>query len=198
MVLLTSKETLVDSSSISPQEDPLFKRCKPVVYCGGKAPWGQIRKDVLEIERVQFGEKAYDEETFIKALSNPRCVFAVLRDRGNRRIVAFSYALPAEESYGADFHPERLEEIKPLGAKVAYIEDTAVSPKYTGHGLVGLLMSSLEKELVKRGFGYLDRDAALANNYASNIARTYGDRILMSYPHDSKYGPQVFFRIRLA
>jgi hypothetical protein len=191
------KEPLSSPSSESFLEDPIRKRCKPEVLDHIKITWENIREDILRIEKVQFGDMAFDEETFRSAYSNPKCIFAVLRDTESGRIIAFSYVLSADESYNSDFCSERIEELRILDGPVAYIEDTAMDPQYIGHHLIGSLLSLLEETLVERGYKYLDRDAATSNNYAANIQKTYGSRILTTYPHDSKYGPQVFFRIRL-
>ena len=121
----------------------------------------------------------------------------LLKDTETGHVVGFTYALPAEISYNKDFHPERLNEVKALDSKVAYIEDTAIDPEYMGHRLVVPLISTLEEALVNKGYGYFDRDSAVKHNYATNIAKIYGDRIIASHPHESKYGDQVFFRIRL-
>jgi hypothetical protein len=179
------------------QENPIRQRCEPEVYNPLEVPWEQIKDDILRIERVHFGDNAFDEATFIDAFADLDGAHVLLRDTHNRRVVGFTYALPAEKSYDEEFHPERLNEIRALDARVAYIEDTAIDPEYTGHRLVGPLIAKLEEALVKKGYGYLDRDAAVVNNYAANIAKAYGDRIVARYPHDSRYGPQVFFRIRL-
>ena len=56
----------------------------------------------------------------------------------------------------------------------------------------------LEKELKKQGYEYMTIDAAVANNYAKNIENIYKDRIVRQEgPHDSEWGPQISFIIKL-
>jgi GNAT superfamily N-acetyltransferase len=75
--------------------------------------------------------------------------------------------------------------------------DTIIQNEHRGKGLLGELMSTLETELKKRGFKYLERNALTANNFAENISKHYNDRIIKSFPLDSRWGPQIFFRIKL-
>jgi hypothetical protein len=58
-------------------------------------------------------------------------------------------------------------------------------------------MSDLEGKLWEKGYRYVTRDASVANGYAASIDHTYEGRIEERSAHDSKYGPQVFFKIRL-
>jgi hypothetical protein len=58
-------------------------------------------------------------------------------------------------------------------------------------------MGRMEEELRNMGYVYFEIDAVTANNYAGNIAKFYKYRILKSEPHDSRWGPQVYFRIKL-
>ncbi len=184
-------------TTIGKDVDPLWQRCKPEVYDRRTTTWNDIRSDVLLIEKAHFGEKGYTEKVFMRDFNNPECTAVFLRDKGSGKIVGFSYALPADELYSESVRPERVARIKALNKRVAYIEDTVIDPAYTGHGLVSLLMSTMEHELVRKDYGYIDRDTTEANNYAAKIYKNYQGRIMLSEPHDSKYGPQVFFRIRL-
>ena len=173
-----------------------WRRCKPEVYDSRKVAWDEIKDDVLRIDRAQFGANAFGETKFQDFFANPNATSVLLRDTGNGRIVGLTIAIPAEEKYKR-FHTERLDEIRALDAPTAYIVNTVIDPQYTGHRLVGPLIAALEKELVKKGYGYLDRDARTANNYTRNIRKVYGDRIISQHVHESIFGPQMFFRIRL-
>lgn len=77
-----------------------------------------------------------------------------------------------------NFHPER--EKLPC---TAYIQNTALNPDNIGHELVGRLMAKLEVELMEKGYKYLERDSAIANNYAANIQKRYGEQIMIATHH---------------
>jgi len=183
------------STRVARKPEP-WKRCKPEVYDSRKVSWEEIKDDVLRIDRAQFGQHTFGETWFRDYFANPQNTIVLLWSTGNKKVVGFTIAMPAEEDYKKN-HYERLAEIRALDAPTAYIANTVIDPAYTGHGLVGPLMAMLEKELVKKGYGYLDRDARTANNYARNIRKVYGERIITQHVHDSVFGPQMFFRIRL-
>lgn len=178
-------------------EDPVAERCEIIIYDPRQTPWKKIREDILRIEQTQFGRNAFDEQTFIDQFADPETVVVLIRDRETNHAVGFTYADPAEKAYGISFHPERKLRTPEELNQTAYIEDTAIDPDYTGHHLVGPLIDALKKELWKRNFRYIERDAAVANNYAANIAKNEKENILYQEPHDSQWGPQIFFRIKL-
>lgn len=161
----------------------------PHVYDPRCLPWDAIRADVLRIEGEQFGEGAFDEEYLKEEFEDPDNVAVLLWDTAGKRIAGFTYAVPV-----GGVHQER----EPESLETAYICDTALDAPYQRRGLIGELMGCLEEELRRRGYRYLERDAAVANGYAETISRAYWDRIVVkSDPHQSEWGLQVFFRIRL-
>lgn len=174
----------------------MWQQCNAEVYDPRKTPWEQIKDDVVRIEQAQFGTNAFSEGTYKFKFDDPNGTHVLLWDTSRGEVVGVCITQPAEPYYKR-YHPERLFDIVTLDAPTAYIWNTVIDPAYTGQGLVGVLMTTLEEALVKKGYGYLDRDAAVANNYAANIAKAYADRIISQYLHDSAFGPQMFFRIRL-
>ena len=155
-------------------------------------PWEAIRDTIIRIESEQFGDGAFDEETLKNYFTDSNSTTVFLREEGTRHIIGFTNAVPTNGLYDDEFHPERA-----FDPHTAYIMDTAIDRAYTGRHLVGKLMTVLEEELRRKGYTHIERDAATANRYAANIEKIYGERILFSKPHDSEWGPQVFFRIKL-
>lgn len=171
------------------------------VYNPQNTNWESVKDDVVRIEKSHFGENAYSAEKFKDYFDNPDCTVILLRDPATNTVVGFTYTSPAEQSYDEEFHPERLTELAELDGKSAYVEDTAIDKDYIGKHLVGQMMTALESELVNRGYSYLERDAAVTNDYAANIKKTYEANGRLVYaepePHESIYGSQQFFRMRL-
>lgn len=58
-------------------------------------------------------------------------------------------------------------------------------------------METLEEELRRRGYQYIERDTAVEGGYADNVRKNYASRIIEEQPHPSEYGDQVFFCITL-
>jgi len=58
-------------------------------------------------------------------------------------------------------------------------------------------MNRIEEELKKMNYKYIDLCAVIANNFAENISKIYKERIIKSESLDSKWGPQIYFRIKL-
>lgn len=149
--------------------------------------WDQVKDDILRIEKACFGEKGYDEETFRKDFSKPSATVVLLK--GSGIVIGYTYALPVNAE-----RPLRWLERN----ETALVESTAITPQYQHQGLVGELIGKLEDELRKKGFKFIERDAAIPNGYADTIEHHYGpQRIVKSRDHKSKYGPQRFFRIKL-
>lgn len=185
----------------SEQKTGLQSNYPTEIYNPQTTPWESIKDNVVRIEHSHFGENAYSEEKLKEYFNRPDCTVALLRDPQTHTVVGFSYTTPAETEYDEEFHPERLEELEQLDGKSAYIGDTAIDRSYMGKHLVEKMMRTLEDELVRKGYRYMERDAATANNYAVNIKKTYEANGRLVYaepePHKSKYGSQQFFRMRL-
>jgi len=154
-----------------------------------RTSWQQIHGDVLSIERQQFGEGAFDDEYLREVFEDPESVAVLLLAGDSARVVGFTCAVPEGK-----LDPEREAE----SDETAHIVDTVIEASYQGRGLIGQLMSVLERELRDAGYWYLEREAAVTNGYAATIDRAYTGRIIeRKGPYESEWGLQVFFRIRL-
>ena len=173
------------------KEDSISSRCVHEIIIPSDSAWRKVREDILYIENYHFGETAFSEDVFIAAFLNPDALIVVIRDPITDKVVGFTYAEPVNQAYGDEFHPEREK-----SADTAYIQDTAIHPDYIGHHLVAPMLQTLEAQLIKDGYEFLERDAAVKNNYAANIAKAYQGRIISTHPHTSRWGDQVFFRIK--
>jgi ribosomal protein S18 acetylase RimI-like enzyme len=144
--------------------------------------WNDVAETVIAIEREAFAEKAFSDEDLASDFQDTRNIVALLRSTDSDAIIGFSYAKPLDD--------ER--------ERTAFIWDTVIREEFRHKHLVGVLMQCLEAELKERGYEYLEREAAIANGYAENISKHYKGRIVeQGKPHDSIYGQQIFFRIRL-
>lgn len=160
-----------------------------VVFDPTRDSWDSIRDDILRIENEQFGDGAFQDDYLGHEFGDPANTAVVLRDEATSRVAGFTYAVPI-----GLIEWDRVLESR----DTAYICDTALGAAYQGRRLIAPMMAALERELRRRGYQFLERDAAVSNGYAAKIERAYGDRIVVQgEPRDSEYGPQVFFRIRL-
>lgn len=172
------------------------ERCKNEIYHVKDTPWENVRKDILFIEHQQFGQASFTEKDFIDTFNDPESTIVLMRDSQTNKIIGYTYAIPLWKMEKEDItNMPRNDE----GKKTAYILNTAFHSDYQGHHLVGKLVGRLEQELKKKGFEFIERDAAVAQNYAAKIEKFYQDRIVYksNKPHDSDWGPQQFFRIKL-
>ncbi|TSC68827.1 MAG: hypothetical protein G01um101466_300 [Parcubacteria group bacterium Gr01-1014_66] len=173
---------------------------RPEIYNPDKLPWDKIREDILKIEESAYGEEdLFGEEVLQNDFEDPDNIVVILRDIATEKIIGFTYAKPTLKSYPEDF-PER-----EMSKDTAYIYYTVIEKSYQGKGLVSSLLNKLEDELVRRGFSFVERDAANdregeqsgAETYADKLRKNYQERILKEEAHDSEFGPQVFFRMSL-
>ena len=158
------------------------------IYKPDRAAWPKIGPEVIALEREAFGDKAFADAYIEADFMNKKNTIALLKD--GEGVIGFTYARPLGE---ADEPPGRESEF----AETAYIWDTVIGERYRGRRLIGILMTALEKELKTKGYSFIERTATVANDYAAHIAKQYGDRVIRSEPVETKYGKQVFFRIRL-
>ncbi len=164
-------------------------RFRAEVYDPQSRAWDRIAPDVMRIEREQFGEGAFDEEYLADEFTDPENTAVVLIDTVSERVAGFTFAVPASLKGWAHSSDRK---------DGAYVCDTALDYDHQGRALVGAMMIVLEEQLRRRGYRYLERDAAVENGYAAKIERAYAGRIVtQGRPRMSEYGPQVFFRIDL-
>ena len=151
--------------------------------------WEDIESHVLRLEHEAFADKAFEEEYLRSEMTAPDHVVSILTRVGGDSVHGFTYAVPVME-----VEPHRGR----IAANTAYIADSIVEASLRGRALVGVMMSCLEDELRRRGFEYVERHAAVAHGYSTNISRHYATRIeAQRRATNSEWGPQVFFRIRL-
>lgn len=151
---------------------------------------------MYDAEVAIFGKDGAEDFDFLeRAFHDEKCVIAVLKD-GFGNLVGHSVTTPIhDEEVPTRHNPEKRKD----DHTTAYIHSTAILPEHRGKKLVGRLIDLLEEELRRKGFQYVERDAAIENGYADSIERHYGDRIVASYDHvHPKHGPQRFFRIKLS
>lgn len=152
------------------------------------ANWELIKDKILFIEKEAFGNGAFGEEEMMTDFLDPKNIVVLLKDDTKEEVIGFTYSKP--------FEPET-DDSPALPGETAWIWDTVIQKEYRGRGLLGQMMSVLEVELKKLGFKYIERNALIANNFAESITKHYKERIIKSYPLDSRWGPQIFFRIKL-
>lgn len=150
--------------------------------------WTDIKEKILSLETEAFGKEAFTEDELRADFTDTKNVAVLLRNSESTEIVGFSYAKP--------FEPETDDSPAKPG-ETAWIWDVVIKEEFRGRGLSGRMFTMIEDELKHRSFKYLEMNARVANNFAKNIDKHYKDRIVKSFPLDSRWGPQVFFRIRL-
>lgn len=178
-----------------------FLKMEVGVYDSKKVAWSKIKDEILSIEKSAFDEtQVFGEEILKRDFEDPDNVVVVIKNSSGK-IVGFTYAKPTAKTYPEDF-PER----KP-NEDTAYIYDTAIEKSYQGKKLVRLLLKRLDQELVDRGYSFIERDSSNSRKngserqdetYTDKIRKKYKDKIVKEELHDSEYGPQVFFKIKLA
>lgn len=141
--------------------------------------WNAIRDAILRIEQETFGETSYSSAELETEFLSPSAVVVLLRDADTHQIVGYMNAL-------ADDDPHSM-----------YLSSVALLPTYRGHGSVGPMTTKIEKISREQGYRFLTTDAVIANGYADAIERHYGHRIVEKYEHESRWGRQRFFKIRL-
>ncbi len=157
------------------------------VYNPDPKVWEKIKADILEMEHEAFGDKAFTDEEMEGDFLNKKNTIVILKC--NDKVIGFSYARSLDE---AD-EPGRESEIN----ETVYLWNTVIANKYRGRHLVGKLAETLEDELRRKGYSYMESYAVVKNNFAANIAKHYGDRVVKSEPKETGYGRQMYFRIRL-
>lgn len=150
--------------------------------------WIAVKNKIIHLEEEAFGAGAFKKETIETDFLDLKNIIILLKNEETKNVIGFTYAKPREPE--TDDSPARPGE-------TAWMWDTVIEEGHRGKGLLRLMMSALEQELKKRGFKYLERNALVANNFAENISKHYKERIIKSFPLDSEWGPQVFFRIKL-
>lgn len=161
---------------------------KPEIFKSNQSNWENIKETIIKLEKDSFETEAFTPEDLEEDFLDSKNIIVLLRKTESNEVVGFTYAKP--------FEPETDDGPAKPG-ETAWMWDTIIDKEYRGKGLLGLMMSFIEEELRARGFKYLERNALVANNFAENISKHYKERIIKTFPLDSRWGPQVFFRIKL-
>lgn len=181
------------------ERDLITERCFAERYDPKKIPWTTVKEDVMRIEHAQFGRLAFPTKELKSIFRNRKNTIILLRDITSGKVIGYTCAVPLTafyKEYSITTVPR-----EDNGKQTAYICNTAIESHYTGHHLVGKMMAALEEALVSRtdkDYRFLERDSVIKNHYAENISKAYADRIIyQSNPHNSAFGAQIFFRIKL-
>ena len=142
------------------------------------AMWRELGPRMLELERQEWGTRAFSPREMRWQATNPDAVVMTTWD--GAVLIGFALAGPAWEA-----------------GRVTLL-NVLIAPAYRGQGLVWPLIAGLERELSARGIRELDIDARVDNGFADNVERRYGARATVIEPdHPSPYGPQRTIRVTL-
>lgn len=144
------------------------------------AIWEQIKDSIIRIEHQTFAQHSYSAQLLEEECTHPSAIVILLRSSKNQEIVGYLSGLTDTDD-----------------AESFYLSSVALLEEYRGQGWIGPMTSALETAVHERGYRYLTTDAVIANGYADSIQRHYGQRIVASHEHDSEWGRQRFFKIRL-
>ena len=142
------------------------------------ATWRELGPRMLELERQEWGSRAFSAREMRWQATNRDAVVMTLWD--GTTLIGFAVAGP-EWTAGR-----------------ASLLNVLIDPAYRGQGLVWPLIAAVERELFARGTRELDIDARIENGFADNVERRYGERAtVIERDHPSPYGPQRTIRVAL-
>jgi hypothetical protein len=188
----------MNKAEISQSETDVHKRCIVRAYDRTQHLWDTIKDDITLIDELAFGDQSFSEEVLEYWITDPRCITVFLIDSISEHIIGFTFAAPTQmvyEEYLPEYYVQDLH--RTAEDTTAYIANTVIHPGYVGNHLVGPMTGELKRLLRAQGYTHVERDAAEENNYADNIRKNEPGKIEQEEAHDSDYGPQVFFRIKL-
>lgn len=142
------------------------------------AAWRELGPRMLELERQEWGPRAFSEREMRWQLTNRDAV--VMTTWEGPALVGFAVA-------GSAWTEGR-----------ASLLNVLIDPAYRGKGLVWPLIAAVERELITRGIRELEIDARVENGFADAVERHYGSRgTVIEQDHPSPYGPQRTIRVAL-
>jgi GNAT superfamily N-acetyltransferase len=142
------------------------------------ATWRELGPRMLELERQEWGSRAFSQREMRWQATNRDAVVATTWD--GPTLVGFAVAGPAWSDGRAS------------------LLNVLIDPGYRARGLVWPLIAAVERELFARGIRELDIDARVENGFADNVERRYGARAkVIARDHPSPYGPQRTVRVTL-
>jgi GNAT superfamily N-acetyltransferase len=142
------------------------------------ATWRELGPRMLELERQEWGARAFSEREMRSQATNTDAVVATTWS--DRTLIGFAVAGPG------------------WAAGRATLFNVLIDPVYRGRGLVWPLIAKLERALASGGIRELDIDARVDNGFADAVERHYGSRgTVVEQDHPSPYGPQRTIRVSL-
>ena len=142
------------------------------------ATWRQLGPRMLELERQEWGPRAFSAREMRWQATNRDAVVMTTWD--GPTLIGFAVAGPAWSEGRAS------------------LLNVLIDAAYRGQGLVWPLIAAVERELFARGIRELDIDARVENGFADNVERRYGARAaVIERDHPSPYGPQRTIRVML-
>ena len=142
------------------------------------ATWRELGPRMLELERQEWGKRAFSPREMRWQATNPDAVVMTTWD--GSELIGFAVAGPAWTA-----------------GRVSLL-NVLIDPAYRRKGLVWPLIAGVERELLARGIRELDIDARVENGFADNVERRYGARAtVIERDHPSPYGPQRTIRVKI-
>lgn len=138
--------------------------------------WKIYGEKIFAIESAVFGMDAFTEAALRSDICDRKNILTVLRD--DEEVIGFAYVLPENEN-------------------CCCLVDIAILGEYQNRGLVGVLMTCLEKRLIVNEYKYMTQYAMVENGYADSVEKHYGSRIVEMNDHIGEYGRQKYFKILL-
>jgi len=142
------------------------------------ATWRELGPRMLELERQEWGSRAFSEREMRWQATNRDAV--VMTSWDGPTLIGFAVAGP------------------PRTKGRASLLNVLIDPAYRGRGLVWPLIAAVERALSARGIRELEIDARVENGFADAIERRYKTRAtVIAVDHASPYGPQRTIRVYL-
>ena len=142
------------------------------------ATWRELGPRMLELERQEWGSRAFSEREMRWQATNRDAV--VMTSWDGPTLIGFAVAGP------------------PWTKGRASLLNVLIDPAYRGRGLVWPLVAAVERALSARGIRELEIDARVENGFADAIERRYKTRAtVIAVDHASPYGPQRTIRVDL-
>ena len=142
------------------------------------AMWRELGPRMLELERQEWGSRAFSEREMRWQATNRDAV--VMTSWDGPTLIGFAVAGP------------------PWTKGCASLLNVLIDPAYRGRGLVWPLIAAVERALSARGIRELEIDARVEYGFADAIERRYKTRAtVIAVDHASPYGPQRTIRVDL-
>jgi ribosomal protein S18 acetylase RimI-like enzyme len=143
------------------------------------ATWRELGPRMVELERQEWGARAFSEREMRWQATNKHAVVATIWD--GPKLIGFAIGGPAWTDGRAT------------------LLNVLIDPEYRGRRLVWPLIAEVERGLAAERIRELEIDARVDNGFADAVERHYGSRAtVVEQDHPSPYGLQRTIRVRLA